>query len=128
MKKILLHLIFITFSVTLHAQNPYFNVRLTNYEGYTKYVLVKYMNKNGNYVKKEVKLSKNSDFRLKIYDKSFYLYSVSFHRGGKVRAGTYGKDGISYFRTMIKGKTAYYRKIDCEMQLRGFFKTVHLGI
>ena len=128
MKKILLILFFLVISVTLHAKNPYFNIRLTNYEGYTKYVMIKYTDHKGNIKKKEVKLRKNQDFRLRVYTNTFYLYSVSFHRGGKVRAGTHGKDGIGFFKTIIKGKTAYFQKIDCDMQLRGYFKTVHLGV
>lgn len=128
MKKILLLLIFSLFYVTLHAQSSYYNVRLTNYEGYTKYVMLKYMNKKGIYIKKEIKLRKNQDYRLKIHNKTFYLYSVSFHRGGKVRAGIHGDDGVDFMYKLLKGKTAYFKKIDSEMYLRGFFKTVHLGI
>ena len=87
------------------------------------------MNKKGKYVKKEIKLTKNKEYRITIHNKIFYIYSVSFHRSGKVRAGVHGKDGIGYFRgNNISGKTAYYQKMDSEMYLRGVFKTVHIGV
>jgi hypothetical protein len=90
--------------------------------------MIKYTNNKGKSLNREVVLRKNQDFRLKVYDNTFFLYSVSFHRGGKVRAGIHGKDGTGFFRKNIRGKTAYYQKIDCYMQTHGFFKTVHLGV
>ena len=124
MKSILL-IIFILFS-TVEKRNYY--VKLENYTNYTKYVKVKYEDNKGKIVTKELRLRKKQHYGFFVHDPIFYLYSVSFHRGGKIRAGLHGKDGIGFFRTMIKGKTAYYQKIDCEMQLRGVFKTVHIGV
>ena len=110
------------------AEKKSYYVKLENFEKYTKYVKIKYENRKGDITTKEVKIKPNGHYGLFVHDSIFYVYSVSFHAGGKVRSGTYGGDGIGFFRTIIKGKTAYYQKIDCEMQLRGFFKTVHLGI
>ena len=124
MKSILL-IIFILFS-TVEKRNYY--VKLENYTNYTKYVKVKYEDNKGKIVTKELRLRKKQHYGFFVHDPIFYLYSVSFVRGGKIRAGLHGKDGIGFFRTMIKGKTAYYQKIDCEMQLRGVFKTVHIGV
>jgi len=127
MKKILLLLSFFLFSVTCYANNTY-SIKLTNYSSYTKYVKIKYQDKGGKYIEKEIKLRKNQDFWIRIHDPIFYLYSVSFHKGGKIRAGVHGKDGISFMRVILNGKMIYYQKIDCEMQLRGVFKTIHLGV
>ena len=127
MKKFLLFLILIVFSVTCYANNTY-SIRLTNFTSYTKYVKIKYQDKKGKYVEKEIKLKKHQDFWVRVHDPIFYLYSVSFHRGGKIRAGVHGKDGIGFMRVILNGKMIYYQKIDCEMQLRGILKTVHLGI
>ena len=124
MKSILL-IIFILFS-TVEKRNYY--VKLENYTNYTKYVKVKYEDNKGKIVTKELRLRKKQHYGFFVHDPIFYLYSVSFHRGGKIRAGLHGKDGIGFFRTMIKGKTAYYQKIDCEMRLRRVFKTVHIGV
>ena len=73
-------------------------------------------------------IKEHQDFWVRVHDPIFYLYSVSFHRGGKIRAGVHGKDGIGFMRVILNGKMIYYQKIDCEMQLRGILKTVHLGI
>ena len=111
---------------SVESKNYY--VKLENYTNYTKYVLVKYENRRGKTITKEVKLKKKQRYSFFVHDPIFYLYSVSFHKSGKVRAGMHGKDGTGFFRINISGKTAYYQKVDCEMHLRGIFKTVHLGI
>lgn len=118
-------IIFLLFS-TVEKKNYY--IKLENYENYHKYVKVKYKNNKGKIVTKEVKIKPKGDYKFFVYNQVFYIYSVSFHSGGKVRAGVYGNDGIGFFRHHIKGKTAYYQKMDCEMYLRGIFKTVHIGI
>jgi hypothetical protein len=123
--KSIILIIFILFS-TVEKRNYY--VKLENYTNYTKYVKVKYENNKDKTTTKEIKIRPKGRYEFFVHDPIFYVYSVSFHRGGKVRAGTHGKDGIGFFRTMIKGKTAYYQKIDCNMMLRGVFKTVHLGV
>jgi hypothetical protein len=111
---------------SVESKNYY--VKLENNSNYIKYVLIKYENKKGETVTKEVRLKKNQHYDFFAYNPIFYLYSVSFNRRGKIRAGVHGKDGVGFIRKILKGKTAYYQKIDCEMQLRGVFKTVHLGI
>lgn len=125
MIKSLILVIFMLFS-TVEKNNYY--VKLENYTNYTKYVLVKYENNKCKTITKEIKLRRKQHYGFFVYDPIFYLYSVSFHKGGKVRAGLHGKDGTGFFRINISGKTAYFQKIDCEMQLRGIFKTVHLGV
>ena len=110
------------------VENKNYYVKLENYTNYTKYVLVKYENNKEKTITKEIKLTKKQHYGFFVHDPIFYLYSVSFHKGGKVRAGLHGKDGIGFIRKILNGKTAYYQKIDCEMQLRGVFKTVHIGV
>ena len=123
--KLFLLVLFMLFS-SVESKNYY--VKLENYTNYTKYVLVKYENNKGKTITKEIKLRKKQNYGFFVHDPIFYVYSVSFHRGGKVRAGLHGKDGIGFIRKILNGKMAYYQKIDCEMQLRGVFKTVHIGV
>ena len=115
------------FSVTCYANTTY-SIRLTNFTSHTKYVKIKYQDKRGDYIEREFKLKKHQNFRVRVHDSIFYVYSVSFHKGGKVLPGVHGKDGVGFIKKILNGKTAFYQKINCEMHLRGFFKTVHLGI
>ena len=123
--KLLILIIFMLFS-TVEKRNYY--VKLENYTQYTKYVKVKYEDNKGKITTKEIKIRPKKHYGFFVHDPIFYVYSVSFHRSGKVRSGTFGDDGIGFFRKMIKGKTAYYQKIESDMMLRGVFKTVHIGI
>ena len=121
----LIIILFLFFS-TVDKQNYY--VKLENFQKYTKYVMVKYENNKGKIVTKEVKIRPKGYYGFFVHDKIFYLFSVSYHRGGKVRYNVSGKDGIDFMRKIGGGRTVYYQKVDCEMHLRGVFKTVHLGV
>lgn len=90
--------------------------------------MIKYMNNKGKYVSREVILKKDQDYRVTIHNRTFYLFSVYYVGGGKVRYSIRGKDGVGFMYKTSKGRPAYFQKIDCDMQLRGYFKTVHLGV
>ena len=90
--------------------------------------MVKYENIKGKTVTKEMKIRPKKHYGFFVYDPIFYLGVVSYHSGGKVHYDVRGKDGVGFMKQIGGGRTIYYQKIDAEMQLRGFFKTVHLGI
>jgi uncharacterized protein YxeA len=128
MKKILLVMFFLTVSVILNSKPSYYNIRVTNYDKHTKHVMIKFKNRKGVYITKEFKLRKNKDYRFKSYDKTFYLFSVYYLSGGKVRYSVKGKDDVGFMKLIGSGRPAWFKKIECETYLQGFLKTVHLGI
>jgi len=103
-------------------------VKLENTSKYAKYVMVEYKDNKGKTATKEVKLRPKGYYSFFVYDNIFYVGAVSYHNNGKVRYDVRGKDGVGFMKKIGDGRPVYYKKIDCEMQLRGFFKTVHIGI
>jgi hypothetical protein len=101
------------FSVNLYAK-PSYKLKIENQNDYTKYVLIKYKDKHNHFVEKEKILRKYRSFRIKTYKKTVYLFSLSFHDGGKTKYQVIGDDGVGFMKEHLMGRQANYRKFVCE--------------
>jgi hypothetical protein len=118
----------IIFLFILPTEKKKYYVKLENYDRYHKYVMVKYENNKGNWITKELKIKPKKHYGFFVYNKTFYLFSVSYFSNGNVKYNIRGKDGVGFMKQIGGGRPVWYQKMDCEMYLRGIFKTVHIGI